>query len=131
MQRQGCTEVGSYSSHWPCLFPQHGPGKKHERRIELETWQRAIALDGRPDRLVRGLLHSDGCRVSNKIVGRRGQTYTYPRYLFVNESPDILAIFAEACARLRVACRPNRRNSLSVARRADVDVLDSIVGPKR
>jgi hypothetical protein len=21
--------------HWPCLFPQHGPGRKHERPIVL------------------------------------------------------------------------------------------------
>ena len=34
--RTGCTEVKSTSKHWPCLFPQHGPGRKHERRIELE-----------------------------------------------------------------------------------------------
>ena len=27
----GCTEVSGYSKHWPCLFPQHGPGRKHER----------------------------------------------------------------------------------------------------
>ena len=26
--------------HWPCLFPQHGPGRKHERKIRLEAWQR-------------------------------------------------------------------------------------------
>ena len=26
--------------HWPCLFPQHGPGRKHERPIVLEDWQR-------------------------------------------------------------------------------------------
>jgi hypothetical protein len=25
-----------------CPFPQHGPGKKHKRRIELEPWQRII-----------------------------------------------------------------------------------------
>src|SRR3954469_14295206 len=25
-----------YSSHLPCLFPQHGAGKKHERPIVLE-----------------------------------------------------------------------------------------------
>jgi len=36
----GCTEVSSFSKHWPCLFPQHGPGRKHERRIELVPWQR-------------------------------------------------------------------------------------------
>ena len=33
----GCTQVAS-SKHWPCLFPQHGPGRKHERRIELFPW---------------------------------------------------------------------------------------------
>jgi hypothetical protein len=31
-----------YSLHLPCLFPQHGPGKKHERPIVLEPWQRAL-----------------------------------------------------------------------------------------
>ena len=28
VQRVGCTEVKSMSRHWPCLFPQHGPGRK-------------------------------------------------------------------------------------------------------
>jgi hypothetical protein len=28
-------ELYSYSKGWPCLFPQHGPGKKHERPIVL------------------------------------------------------------------------------------------------
>ncbi|WP_200941916.1 hypothetical protein [Angustibacter sp. Root456] len=36
----GCVHVTSYSKHWPCLFPQHGPGRKHERPIVLEPWQR-------------------------------------------------------------------------------------------
>jgi hypothetical protein len=26
--RPGCAEVKSWSKHWPCLFPQHGPGRK-------------------------------------------------------------------------------------------------------
>src|SRR5215472_10789608 len=30
-QRDGCTEVRSCSKHWPCFFPQHGPGRKHDR----------------------------------------------------------------------------------------------------
>jgi hypothetical protein len=42
IQCQGCTEVLSCSRHWPCLFPQHGPGKKHLRRIELAEWQQVI-----------------------------------------------------------------------------------------
>ena len=29
----GMTEVKSTSKHWPCLFPQHGPGVKHARKI--------------------------------------------------------------------------------------------------
>jgi hypothetical protein len=28
-----CFQVSSYSKAWPCLFPQHGPGMKHTRRI--------------------------------------------------------------------------------------------------
>jgi hypothetical protein len=41
-QQIGCTEVISCSRHWPCLFPQHGPGRKHMRKIELQPWQRTI-----------------------------------------------------------------------------------------
>jgi hypothetical protein len=41
-QKTGCTKVKSYTMHWTCMFPQHGPGKKHDRRITLEPWQREI-----------------------------------------------------------------------------------------
>ena len=64
----GCWEVASFSKHWPCLFPQHGPGKKHERRIELTPWQQEL-VDRDPRPLIRGLLHSDGCRVLNWVNG--------------------------------------------------------------
>jgi hypothetical protein len=43
-QKVGCAEVMSCSRHWPCLFPRHGPGKKHMRKIELQPWQRTIVL---------------------------------------------------------------------------------------
>jgi len=59
-------EPSSFSRHWPCLLPQHGPGRKHERRIELEPWEREIA-DHYPWRLLRGLIQSDGCRFTNTI----------------------------------------------------------------
>jgi hypothetical protein len=39
----GCTVVQSMCVHWPCLFPQAGPGKKHERQIVLEPWQQELA----------------------------------------------------------------------------------------
>ena len=40
----GCVEVCAYSKHWPCVFPQHGPGPKHKRAIILEPWQRQVVL---------------------------------------------------------------------------------------
>jgi hypothetical protein len=83
VRKVGCTEVASYSKHWPCLFPQHGPGRKHERKVELTPWQQELVdLDPRP--LIRGLLHSDGCRVLNWVNGT-----PYPRYHFSNVSAFI------------------------------------------
>jgi hypothetical protein len=123
--KQGCFEVYSYSKHWICLFPQHGPGRKHERKIELTCWQQDLVdLDPRP--LLRGLLHSDGCRVLNWVNGT-----PYPRYHFSNVSPDIRAIFGRACDALGIEWRPHNRWSLSVARRGSVALLDGFVGPKR
>jgi hypothetical protein len=61
--------VKSYSKHWPCLFPQHGPGRKHHRKIELEQWQFAIARKY-PGELARGLFHSDGWRGVNRVRRR-------------------------------------------------------------
>lgn len=34
-----CVNVTSCNPSWPCLLPQHGPGKKHLRPIRLEPWQ--------------------------------------------------------------------------------------------
>jgi hypothetical protein len=127
--RQGCTEVYATWPHWTCLFPQHGPGLKHLRPIVLDRWQKAIAMDRHPDQLVRGLIHSDGCRAINKVTVK-GKRYEYVRYFFKNESADIRNIFVAACERLGVSSRHNRYNSVSVARRDSVAILEMIVGPK-
>ena len=129
IQREGCAEVAASSMHWPCLFPQHGPGLKHNRPIVLAPWQREFALEMRPDRFIRGLVQSDGCRVTNRVKVR-GKRYEYLRYFFTNESDDIRMLFLMACERLGVEARHNRRNSISVARRRSVEILDRIVGPK-
>ncbi|GAA4219025.1 hypothetical protein GCM10022220_54730 [Actinocatenispora rupis] len=126
--RRGCVAVQSYSTHWPCLFPQHGPGMKHQRRIELADWQRGV-VDTWPEPFLRGLIHADGCRSLNTVV-TRGKTYRYPRYFFSNESVDILRICGEALDRVGVEWRFTRRNCLSVARREGVARLDSFVGAK-
>ncbi|MBW3588115.1 MAG: helix-turn-helix domain-containing protein [Actinobacteria bacterium] len=87
----GDVEVYSYSKSWPCLFPQHGPGKKHFRQIVLTEWQGQL-VRGAPHLLLRGLIHSDGCRFMN--TGRR---WRHPRYSFSNLSSDIRLIFTDAC----------------------------------
>jgi hypothetical protein len=123
LDRGGCVEVVSSSVHWPCLFPQHGPGPKHRRPIVLAPWQRAIAAEhAKP--LLRGLIHSDGCRDLNPVNGK-----DYPRYQFSNRSADIRRIFTTTCDVLGVSWRESRW-VISVARRADVAFLDTFIGPK-
>lgn len=132
VQKPGCTEVKSTSKHWPCLFPQHGPGRKHERKIELAPWQRLIT-EQHPGQLARGLFHSDGCRFTNRVrrpLKDGDKWYEYPRYMFTNESADILGICGESLDRLGVEWRFSRRNTISVARRDAVARLDQFVGPK-
>ncbi|WP_433282224.1 terminase gpP N-terminus-related DNA-binding protein [Micromonospora sp. CA-244673] len=126
--QQGCVNVQSYGKHWPCLFPQHGPGKKHERPIVLADWQRTI-VEAQPGDFLRGLFHSDGCRFANRVMVR-GKEYVYPRYMFTNESADIMGLCQWGLDLLGIAWRMNRRNSLSVARRDAVAALDRHVGPK-
>jgi hypothetical protein len=127
--RHSYVEVNSYSKHWPCVFPQHGPGMKHQRRIALEKWQRQTCARY-PHRLLRGLIHSDGCRSLNTIRHPH-KSYAYPRYQFSNRSEDIRAIFCEYCDRVGVEWRRMNRWTISVARRDSVARMDRFIGPKR
>ena len=113
-------------------LPQHGPGKKHERPIVLEQWQQEI-VDTHPGPLLRGLIHSDGCRMTNwarRPVAGEMKRYEYPRYFFSNKSLDILALCCAALHRLGIAYRRPRWDQVSVARREAVAALDVWVGPK-
>jgi hypothetical protein len=132
VHQQGCTKVKSTSKHWPCLFPQHGPGRKHTRKIELDQWQAAI-VQKHAGEFAKGLFHSDGWRGANRVRRRLAngdRCYDYPRYLFDNQSKDILRLCGEALDRLGVAWRFSRPNTISVARREAVARLDEFVGAK-
>ncbi|WP_405460428.1 helix-turn-helix domain-containing protein [Streptomyces sp. NBC_00101] len=136
IRKVGCHNVKVYSKHLPCLFPQHGPGKKHERPIVLARWQREI-VDAHPWEFVRGLVHSDGCRAANwtvRTVGGVRKRYEYPRYWFTNVSDDIRRLYTDTLDALGVEwkhCdRAGRRYNVSVARRASVALMDAHVGPK-
>ena len=120
-----CYEVYAYSKSLPCLFPQHGPGKKHKRKIALTDWQQEL-VDLAPGHLLRGLIHSDGCRFIN--TGRDG--WRCPRYSFSNLSADIKQIFCDACDHLDLRWTTAPPKSVYISHKADVARLDEFVGPK-
>ncbi|HEX5376382.1 MAG TPA: hypothetical protein VFW48_09515 [Solirubrobacterales bacterium] len=117
---------------WPSIFPQHGPGKKHEREIALEAWQQS-AVDQFPGQFLRGLIHSDGCRVVNRFqvhLASGPHEYAYPRYFFTNLSSDIQGLFCATCDRLDLRWTQSSHKNISVSHRRRVARLDEIVGPK-
>jgi hypothetical protein len=95
-----------YSSHLPCLFPQHGPGLKHQRPILLESWQLEL-VRGAPWPFIRGCIRTDGCSFINRTDVHRAQPYEYLSYQFSNMSKDIVGLFVEACERVDVFTRVN------------------------
>jgi hypothetical protein len=114
-------------------FPQHGPGRKHTRRIELEAWQSEwTTADPRP--LIRGLIHSDGCRCVNRfsvaLPSGRTEQYEYVRYFFTNKSADIQRIFCDHCDLLGIRWTQSNHRNISISHRHSVRLLDSFVGPK-
>ncbi len=119
---------------WPEAFPQHGPGRKHERPIVLQPWQRAI-VEEHPGPFVRGLIHSDGCRTVNRFAttlpSGRVAEYAYPRYFFSNLSADIRSLFCNGCDLLGVRWTRSNPRNISVSHRTSVAILDELVGPKR
>lgn len=128
-----CFQVSSYSKAWPCLFPQHGPGRKHTRRIWLADWQQELA-EHWPEALLRGMIQSDGCRFTN--TRGKSDTWSAPRYAFGNVSSDVTTIFCTACDKLGLhwtaAFREDERKAVTiyVSRKADVARMDEFVGPK-
>lgn len=132
VKSQGCQYVTCHSKHWPCLFPQHGPGKKHERPIALEPWQQEI-VDAHPWEFIRGLIHSDGCRITNwttRLVAGEPKRYEYPRYFFTNKSSDIIRLFTRTLDTLGVDWKQANASNISIARKASVALMDTHVGPK-
>jgi hypothetical protein len=128
-KNSGCIWIIKVSKQWPCFFPQHGPGPKHERPIVLTGWQQQL-VERHPELFLRGLIHSDGCRSTNPI--RHGEKlYVYPRYTFANASADIRKLFCDTCDLLGIEWRVMNARNISVARRESVARLDEFVGPKR
>ncbi len=116
--------VLSHWKHMRCLFPQHGPGKKHERLIVLDHWQNEIVV-AHPKPFLRGLIESDGSRSVNWVNGTN-----YPRYFFSNLSADIQQLCTRTLDQLDVRWRQTNARNIAVSKRPDVEFLDSFIGPK-
>ena len=130
MRAPGVVVVQSNWKHWPCLLPQHGPGRKHERPIRLEDWQTEV-VEAFPA-FLRGLFHADGCRVANwatRMVGGERKRYDYPRRQFVDASEDILDLCTWGLDVVDVAWRRWGPRVVSVSRREAVARLDALIGP--
>jgi|SRR5215211_525015 len=119
-----CDVVMAYSNHWPCLLPQTGPGRKHQREIRLLEWQEEVVSRDRRA-LIRGLIHSDGCRV---VANDRGVRSV--RYHFSNRSEDIKRIFCESLDVLGIRWTRPCDRQIAVYRKASTALLDEFVGPK-
>ena len=124
-KHENCVEVQAYWKGWPCLFPQHGPGPKHTRPIVLTDWQLQL-VEQWPEQLLRGLIHSDGCRFINTGRG----DWAWPRYSFTQASDDIRSIFCHACDLMGLRWTRSGKRTIYVSRKADVAKLDESIGPK-
>ena len=122
--------VQSYWNGWLDVFPQWGKGPKHTRPIALAGWQREI-VDEFPEQFLRDLIHSDGCRVINRVKTKlpsgRVAKYEYPRHFFSNLSADIRGLY---CERLGVRWTQSNHRNISVSHRRSVAILDGFTGPK-
>lgn len=117
------------------LFP-HGKGTKHTRKIELTDWQWEIVF-AYPQKFIKGLIQSDGCRFSPRFK----ECPTYIIYQFSNCSEDIHKILQNVSDRIGLSytfrsakrrIKDNHAQSYmtSFNKKKDVETLDSFIGPK-
>lgn len=83
-------------------FPQHGPGKKHNRNILLTDWQTEL-VEEHTDCFIKGLIDTDGClfNTSNRIK-EDGSKTDLPSYQFTNKSMDIINLYTSSLDRLGI-----------------------------
>ena len=128
-----CDHITVYSKKLLDMFPQHGDGKKHDRKIILTDWQKSI-IDVYAKAFLRGLIHSDGSR----FFVTRDQKY---RYQFTNCSEDIIEIYKQYMDKLQIkhyTCKKPitgkmTRHSYNVftSNAESVAILDSFIGAKK
>lgn len=95
-------------------------------------------MDVRPERFIRGLIRSAGCRALNRIRKKNGEGfYEYPRYHFSNVSTDIVELLTATLDQLDIPWKSHIKRqepyldqmTASISRKAAVARMDTIVGP--
>ena len=126
----------SYAYRTPgCEKPSRSTGRDESTRrpIILRDWQRELT-HRHPGALLRGLIHTDGCRVVNQfrttLPSGCVAEYRYIRYFFSNLSADIRQIFIDHCGLLGIRVTQSNHRNLSMSHRSSVAILEQIVGPK-
>jgi hypothetical protein len=130
----GCVVSTVSWKHWPCLFPQHGPGRKHERAIVLEEWQEEIVtafpadfcvgcFRAPPDRAGPGRRKGEEIEEGRRRSERSDERREPSR----NPSP---CFCASQLGLVEVAWRQSGPWTISVSRREAVAALDELIGPK-
>ena len=87
-------------------------------------WQEKLVAAHR-ESFVRGLIHSDGCRI---IANDRGNPSV--RYHFSNLSEDIKGLYCESLDALGVRWTRPCDKQIAVYRKDSVAILDTFIGPK-
>lgn len=99
----------------------------------MADWQLELT-HSHPGSLIRGLIHSDGCRVVNrfrtKLPSGRDAEYAYVRYFFSNLSEDIREIFRQSCELLDIRVTQSNDRNLTMCHRDSIAILEELVGPK-
>lgn len=102
---KNCIEIYLYSSHILKLFPQHGEGRKHQRPIVLEDWQKDI-IDEYHIEFLKGLIYTDGSFYLSQNK--------YECCNFTNKSKDIIELCSNAMRKLDINHKIRTRNSESL-----------------
>ena len=118
---------------WPEAFPQHGPGRKHERPIVLADWQQRI-VRRTPRNSSAGSSTPTAVAASiasrQKLPSGRLANYAYPPTSSRTSRETSAGCSASACDRLGVRWTQSNPRNISVAHRRSVAILERVVGPK-
>lgn len=118
-----CVEVKMYGSYLPTVFPQHGIGEKHTRKISLADWQVNITRQY-PEFLIAGLIDSDGSRYIHTDTQKK---YQYPNYQFTNMSEDIKDIFCEHCDLAGIYYTRTEHKNVYMRKKDNVEFIDNLL----